>query len=265
MKNTTLTLRSVLARGIALSAMLSLLTACAGGGVDKSDIQVQDAGDKLAETNVELGIGYMRKGQFEYALNKLRKALEIDSELPRAHFALALLYEQLKRDDLVEKHYLNAIRYGRSYAEAHNAYAVFLCSRNRMKEAEEHFQKAVANPLYQTPDMARVNAAVCAVKDNELKSAEKYLRTVLQRDAKNPSALFHMASLSRKSGRNLQARGYYQRFLEVSEQSAASLWLGIQIETALGDKNAADSYALALKSRFPDSNEYVLLQESWSK
>ena len=253
------------ARGMLIGLLVFLLAGCAGSGVDKSDIQVQESGDKLAETNVELGIGYMRKGQFEYALNKLRKALEIEPNLPRGHYALALLYEQLKRDDLAEKHYLRAISGGGSYSEAHNAYAVFLCSRDRLTEADKHFREAVSNPLYQTPDMARVNAAVCAIKGKKFKEAETYLRASLQKHPKNPTALYQMASLSHMIGENLQARGYYQRYLEVARQSAPSLMLGIQIEEALGDKSAVASYELLLKSQFPDSSEYMSLRESKSK
>ncbi|NNG13883.1 MAG: type IV pilus biogenesis/stability protein PilW, partial [Gammaproteobacteria bacterium] len=40
------------------------------------------------------------------------------------------------------------------------------------------------------------------------------------------------------------------------------LWLGIQIERKMGDKDAVASYALSLRKQFPDSEEAHLLRES---
>ena len=74
-----------------------------------------------------------------------------------------------------------------------------------------------------------------------------------------------MAKLSYANGNYLSARAFLQRYLEIANQTPASLWLGIQIEQKLGDKNTLSSYALLLKNNFPDSREAGLLKESGIK
>ena len=74
-----------------------------------------------------------------------------------------------------------------------------------------------------------------------------------------------MAKLSFETGRYLPARGYLQRYVAAAKHTAESLWLGIQIEQQLGDKDAISSYALLLKNTFPDSDQARLLRESGTK
>ena len=72
-----------------------------------------------------------------------------------------------------------------------------------------------------------------------------------------------MAELSFELERHLQARGYLQRFEDAARRhTARTLWLGIRIERALGDRDAEASYALQLEKNFPDAKETQLLLES---
>jgi len=80
-----------------------------------------------------------------------------------------------------------------------------------------------------------------------------------------PSALIAMSDLSFANGQQLSARAYMQRYTEISQHSARTLWLGVKIERALGDLDTAASYALLLKSNYPDSKETRLLLESESE
>ena len=58
--------------------------------------------------------------------------------------------------------------------------------------------------------------------------------------------------------------GYLQRYLEVGKHTSKSLWLGIRIERDLGDNNAASSYAMLLKAKYPDAPETrELLASGW--
>jgi type IV pilus assembly protein PilF len=68
-----------------------------------------------------------------------------------------------------------------------------------------------------------------------------------------------MARITYDSGRTLAARAFIQRYFEASEDAPDALLLAVQIETALKDKNAAASYALRLKSKFPKSDEALKL------
>jgi len=144
---------------------------------------------------------------------------------------------------------------------ARNAYAVFLCRKGEVDTALKHFDAAVDNPLYPQPEVALANAGQCArSKDSVL--AERYLRTALRRNAQFAPALFQMARISFENSNALSARGYLQRYLAVAKHTPQTLWLGIQVERELGDRDAVASYSLLLQGQFPDSEEARLLQES---
>ncbi|MGD8742023.1 MAG: type IV pilus biogenesis/stability protein PilW [Granulosicoccaceae bacterium] len=244
-----------------LVVLSSLVLACGTTGTTvegEGDVTLRPEGDKLARTNVQLGVGYMRQGKYEFALSKLRKALEIDDALPDAHYAIALLYERLTRPEHARRHYERAIALDPQYSDAHNAYAVFLCRNKEFEQADLHFQAALKNPLYRSPQVALLNAGVCmynSESEERLERAEQYFRSVLKQRPKQPQALFNMAKINFDQANYLRARAYLQRYLEVARHTAETLWLGIRVERILGDKNALASYSLLLKENFPDSDE----------
>lgn len=241
-----------------------MLSACSTTGSDGStvdgeeDLQLQHEGDKLAKTNVHLGVGYMQRGKYDFALNKFRKALSIDDELPDAHYAIALLYERLGKPSHAERHYKRAIELSPQYSDARNAYGVYLCRNDRYAEADEQFTEALKNPLYNTPLQAMLNAGVCLMKSDlpdRDSRAEGYFRKVLQQSPRSAEALINMSRLSLQQGNHLRARAYLQRYVAVGRHTPETLWLGVQIERELGDKAALASYSSQLRKDFPDSDE----------
>ncbi|MDM8544892.1 type IV pilus biogenesis/stability protein PilW [Candidatus Venteria ishoeyi] len=215
-----------------------------------------------AESNTELGINYMRQGRYAVALDKLNKALEQDSKNPMAHTAMALLNEHLGKKTEVEPHYKKALSLEPDNSATHNNYAAFLCSQGRMAEAETHFQTALANPLYKTPELAYTNAGLCAVRFNKRNKAMDYFRKALQHNPNIARALYQMAELYEEQGAFTEAQAYYRRYIAIASQTPQSLWLGVRIARALNDKDAEASYALQLKSRYPEANETYQLKQS---
>ncbi len=247
--------------GLMISALF-LLSACSssGGGSiagvdDEAELIVVPKGNRLAETNVKLGVGYMQQGNFEYALRKFRKALEIDDNLPNGHYAIALLYDRLGKPQAAVRHFERSIEINPQYSDAYNAYAAFLCRNKEYDRADEKFRKALANPLYRSHGLVRINAGLCAMRAGKPDKAEKYFRNLLKSNPNNPTALFQMAKINYDAQRYLQARGYIQRFYALGKHTAQSLLQGVKIERILGDKNALVKYALILQRKFPDSDE----------
>jgi type IV pilus assembly protein PilF len=60
----------------------------------------------------------------------------------------------------------------------------------------------------------------------------------------------------------MSARGFLQRYLEVSRTSPATLWLGLRIERGLGNKAEAQHYAQRLKTEYPSAAQTKELLES---
>jgi type IV pilus assembly protein PilF len=92
--------------------------------------------------------------------------------------------------------------------------------------------------------------------------AENYLRSALTNDPGYNAALLQLANVANSRGNPLQARAFIERYLAAVPASPAALWLGVQVERALGDRVASNSYADRLKSDFPQSVETRLLLES---
>ena len=222
----------------------------------------QAKNERLVETQVQLGVGYFEQGNYEVALEKLEKAIEVKPDYGPAHSAIALVYERMQKYDMADQHYREAIRLSPENGGIYNNYGVFLCNRNRPEEAEKYFLKAVKIPLYNTPELAYENAGACARRVPDTEKAEAYLNKALELNPQLPTALVNMAEIRFEQGSFLSSRGFLQRFESVSSHSAESLWLGIRIERKLGDKNAEANYKKQLQSKFPKSEQFRMMLNS---
>ncbi len=217
---------------------------------------------KLAEINTELGGQYMRNREYQIAMDKLKKAIELDPHLVDAHSTLGLLYGVLGQNEQAEASFKQALRIDANNSAALNNYGQFLCQRGRYEEGEKTIMKAVENPLYRNAENAYYNAGVCSLAAGKLEQADGNFRKALELDAQMAPALLQMADLSLQQQRALQGRAYLQRFTALAEPNARSLWLGVQIERQLGNRDAEASYGLQLEKNFPDSSQTKLLLES---
>ena len=243
---------------------LLLLTACnpATGPSSDQNIRPSHVANDAASANLNLGIEYLRQGKYEDALEKLERAREADPAHPTTYNVLGLLYQQINDPKKAEQYFKKALSLNSNDSSTLNNYGSFLCHQDRLEEAEKTFLKAAANPLYQTPEIAITNAGLCLYNNQKKDRAKEYFQQALQMNPQVPQALIKMSELAIDDFNYLSARAYLQRYQQVSRHTARSLWLGIQIERELGDKDAVSSYALLLKNSFPDSNEAAILLES---
>ncbi|MCC7412529.1 MAG: type IV pilus biogenesis/stability protein PilW [Gammaproteobacteria bacterium] len=218
--------------------------------------------EKLAELHVQMAAEYMRQGNFETAMNRLEKALDYDRNYAPAHSTLGILYNRLGDNAKAEKHFRDAAALAPNDSSVLNNYGQFLCQQGRYDEGMSMFERALANPLYRAPAVAHTNAGLCALARGDNATAEQRFRDALRLEPKFAPALLQMCRQSLEAGEHLSARAYLQRYLEVADHTAQTLWMGVRIERALGDRDTAGGYALLLRSRFPDSDEARMLQES---
>ena len=215
-----------------------------------------------ARLNVELGKAYIHEGDFKQAMTKLQRAIEQSPNYAEAHGALAILHWRLGELDKAERAFREAIRLNPDDPQLHNNFGVLLCEQQRYELAEQQFMQALTNPLYETPEHSYTNAGLCALRRPDHTLAEKHFRAALQKNPRFAPALLRMGEISFDGQHYLQARAYLQRYSEVAQPTAESLWLGVRTERKLGDRNAASNYALRLRSNFPDSEQTRLLLES---
>ncbi len=243
-------------------AVTIALTACNQIRPSNQDIRASQTTNDVAAANLDLGIEYMKQGAYENALKNLEKARKADPGYAPTYNVIGLLYQQLGDSKKAEDNFKHALSLNNNDSSTLNNYGNYLCQQNRLEEAEKTFLKAAANPLYESPEIAITNAGLCLSNNQRENDAEKYFRQALQLNPRVPQALIKMCEISFKQPNYLSARGYLQRYQQVARHTATSLWLGIQIEQELGDKDAVSSYVLQLKNNYPDSQEATLLRES---
>jgi len=241
---------------------LAALFGCQSQQIKEEESSLKGVEKSPADVYVSLGIEYMNRDMNDVALEKLQKALEVDDKSSSAHNIIAVLYDRLGERLLAEKHYEKAVTLTPTNSGAQNNYALFLCGNKRFGLADEHFNLAIKNPLYKTAYMALTNAGTCAWQAGNLEKEESYYRSALQRNSKYAPTLFQMAKLKFERKKYLSVRAYLQRYREVARHTSASLWLGIQAEDKLGNKDGVASYILQLKELYPDSDEMQLLENS---
>lgn len=226
---------------------LALLLVACSSSPKKSDTELRRA----AETNTSLGRQYMDRGEYEVALEKLKRAVAYDKTYAPAHTMLAVLYETIGQMDEAGAEYRKAVQYDPKDGSVNNNYGAFLCGTGKQKEAERYFLTAVDDPFYDTPAIALSNAGSCALATGDLDKAESFLRQSLEYDNQLGAALLPMAEVSYRKESYLRARAFLQRFEAVSPTTRDSLSLGYNIETRLGDQASAERYRLELMERYP--------------
>jgi type IV pilus assembly protein PilF len=214
---------------------------------------------EAATLNTQLGIDYMRAGNMDLALEKLKRAVVQDPDLAVAHSTLALVYQRKGEAELAEDEYREALNINKSDPGTLNNFGVFLCGQGKIDDAEEAFVKAAKMPANTVPADAWANAGVCvrrSPKKDIAARAEDYFRQALQFNPRHSNALAQMAQLNFAKKDNLRARAFISRYEAVVPKPAPDmLALGARNERVLGDLVAARSYERRLRTEYPDAQE----------
>ncbi len=212
---------------------------------------------EVAVLNVQLASGYIQRGSLEIAKAKLLKALEYDDEYVPAYTTLAVLQNMLGEVEAAKTSYLNALDIDKNDPDLRNNYGAFLCEQGKYEEAKNQFMLAINNQFYETPEAAYSNLGYCLMQGDQpdYKTAEHYLRRALAKNQNISSALLAMGELGIKSGKYLMSRAYMQRYHSIQQPTSHSLWIQIQAEYALGDKEHFLKISRVLLKQFPESKE----------
>jgi type IV pilus assembly protein PilF len=240
-------------RALVPLGMVVVLAACSSSPAGEDNNPPSRANDPMAELQpgqvyMEKGVHYMEEGLYDVALKDLTRAVELDDDNSDAYNALGVLYQKLEDVPKADASFKKAISLKPDNFAARNNYGRFLCSQGRTTEAFDQFQKVIGTKLYNQPWIPLTNAAVCAHSAGKKTDAEAYLRQALDIEPNFPPALLEMAKLSREIGQNMTARAFLQRYFAVAGPSPEALNLAIDVETSLGNTQAAGEYMQTLRS-----------------
>jgi len=237
-----------------LALMLIMLSAC----VTDKVIEPRDK-ERAADLNAELGLGYMRTGQYKRAMYKLDKALGFDSDNVKALHYKAELSRRLGETEKAGEYFEKAIDLDPKNQLLLNNYGVYLCNIKKYDEAITIFDKTLKDPLYENKARVYENIGLCRLWQSRIKQAESAFHQALALNPNMASSLLELAKIHFDQGNKRDAYDFYNRYIAISAHTPESLWLGILIEHDRGAKNTVASYKVKLKGRYPDSKETKLL------
>jgi type IV pilus assembly protein PilF len=208
-----------------------------------------------AQANMQLAIEYMKLGKLATARECIERALKEDSANAYVQETAGLVYERVNEMGKAERAYETATRLGKNDPNISGAFAGFLCRTGKAAAGEKLFNEVARNPLYQTPEVALVNAGVCVRSAGNLLDADRYFTRALTIRPNMPEGLLQQGNVAFDRGDAAQALEIVQRYLAVNSPTPEVLWLGFRAQRKLGDAVAAAVYARRVQTEFPDSEQ----------
>jgi type IV pilus assembly protein PilF len=212
-----------------------------------------------ARVHTDLGLAYLRDGQYDVALSEAKIALDSHDGYAPAYNLKALVHMALRQNREAESAFHQALALAPDNPEISNNYGWFLCQTGKIKESYAHFNKALRNPLYKTPATAMHNMGVCALLDKDDVTAESYLFRALKLDPNDLRAYYLLADIDYRRGRYEDAREWLRKLHERIEPTAETVWLALRIDRKLGDRKSEAANMGTLRGKFRDSPEYQLM------
>jgi type IV pilus assembly protein PilF len=221
--------------------------------------------DRAAEINLELGIQHFKKGNLSEAKDKIDRAIEQNPRNAKAQATAGLLYDRLGEPKKADAYFDRAMSLDSKDPDIANNYSAFLCRGGRFERGEKVALQAATNPLYKTPEIAYVNAGNCARSAGQIGRAEENYRKAIAVNPRFGAALYELSEVKVAQKDYMSARGFYQRFMEQSRTTPATLWSCVRIERGLNNTPVADNCAKRLRNEYPSSMETRALIESERK
>lgn len=239
-----------------LAVMLfGCLAACANhSGFKRASPQV------TAATNMQLAIEYLRLGKLATSRDFVELALSEDPGSADVQMTAGLVYERINEMPKAERAYATGYRLGKTDPNILNTYAGFLCRTGKAVDGEKLFAEVASSPLYQTPEVALMNAGVCARGTGDLVDAERYFNRALALHPNLPEAQLQLGNIAFDRGDAGQARDIVQRYLAVNPPTPEVLWLAFRAARKLGDNTAAAGFARRVQTEFPNSQQAQMMR-----
>lgn len=259
-------LRIVLALAVA-----SALGGCASWFADDKDKNLaattnirQPTTDKLeidrkqaAQVNLQLGVGYIRSGDYTVAVAKLRKSISFDADSAEAHNVLGLALEELREYDEAGREYDRALALKSGYPAALLNRTRLLCVQGKdAADGERRFVELAGSGTLEAPESGWIEAAACARHQQAWERANGYLDRALEvAPGATGQVLYERAQIAYEQRNLPQARELLRRLHAQYGGSAHSLALAVRVEDALGGSPQRRQYVNELLNRYPDSPE----------
>ena len=250
-------------------AFFLILMTCLNGlwfsGCAQRPVKTKVDIDRRVDVAIAAASKYLQVGDTDNAHRHLARALELKPRHAPIHNALALLYANEQDAKKTEQSYKKALRFDSNYAPALNNYGTFLYDQGRLLEAKQVLEKAASDVSYNNRHLAYENLGLVALKLNDKAVAAQAFNNALRSGRPAPRALLELADIHYSRRQYRDAKRYLDGYIALEKHGPRSLYLGIGIAKATGDRDTHASYALALKNLFPNSLQYKQFRKSQRK
>lgn len=246
-----------------------LLALCLSACVTTTDSRFTKKQDKekALENYVHVSKAYIQKNNLPRAKKASMRALEIDSSYAPAHDALAIIMQKDGEHEIAEQHFKKALKHDKNFSLGRSHYGAFLYLHQRYDEAYAQLKQAADDAYFDSRPLAYEHLGLTALRLGKTSEAVQAYERSYELDRSRASPLLGLAQLYFSDKDLVKSKQQYQRFVNhigkgSSQQSASSLWLGIQLAREFYDKRAEQDYAEILAEQFADSKEFAAYQSS---
>ncbi len=213
---------------------------------------------QVVEKQIDLGIGYLVRGDYQRAKESLNKALAVDPDSARAHTTFGLLFQREGEIALAEEHHRKAIRFDPVYSLARNNYGTFLFAQGRYTEAIEQLLVASEDRFYVQRSQAFENLGRSYLRVGDRDKAEGAFKRAVELNTNQARALLELAEIRFDQQAYVESSNLYRQYARVGQHDAQSLWLCIRLADRFSNADEKASCELGLRNLFPASEEYRL-------
>lgn len=225
------------------------------------NVVVADA-HRRAEVHTALAGEYFSRGNYNVALSETRLAVKDDPSYMPAYNVQGLVYMELREDVAAREAFDRALSLAPNNAEVLNNFGWFLCTRNDTERGIAMLKRAVADPLYPTPEKAYLSAGLCLHRMRKDAEAEQYLRRAVTIRPDLIGGLYNLAVITYERGAYKDAESYLNRYMRlVNTPPLDGLVLGVMIARANKDSGGEESYLQQMRRRYPDAPQTRELAE----
>jgi len=207
-----------------------------------------------AKSLTSLGIAYYQLGKYGYALENLKRSLELDEKNAITYQTLALIQMKKNHPEQARNFFLKAIELSPEDNNILTDYAVFLYENGEKERAIVDFKRIIETPFYQRKWTAFTYLGAVDLQHNRQRDAEENFYNALKNNPNYAPALFEMAKIRYAKADMMSARGFIERYFSQVGKTLESLTLAIKIEEGLGDDEVVAQYQLELTRAYPFSD-----------
>lgn len=215
---------------------------------------------QAAVANMQMALEYMRLNNLARARDRIERALAEAPENASVQETAGLVYERLEEKSKAQRAFATAARLGKDDPAIQNSYAGYLCRNGKTAAGEKLFLEVARNPLYQTPEVALVNAGVCLEATGDVLDAGRYFNRALAIKPNMPEALLELGNLALTRGDAKESLDYVQQYLAINPASPEILMVGLRADRKLADNAGAAVFGHRILAEFPNSPQAEMLR-----